>query len=46
LAFSSVTVTPDRAADRWPNVFFIAVDDLNDWVGCLRGHPQARYSPG
>ena len=25
-----------------PNVLFIAVDDLNDWVGCLRGHPQAR----
>jgi choline-sulfatase len=42
LAFSSVTVTPGRAADRRPNVLFIAVDDLNDWVGCLRGHPQAR----
>jgi arylsulfatase A-like enzyme len=24
-----------------PNVLFIAVDDLNDWVGCLDGHPQA-----
>jgi len=23
------------------NVLFIAVDDLNDWIGCLRGHPQA-----
>ena len=23
------------------NVLFIAVDDLNDWVGCLEGHPQA-----
>jgi arylsulfatase A-like enzyme len=24
-----------------PNVLFIVVDDLNDWVGCLQGHPQA-----
>jgi arylsulfatase A-like enzyme len=23
-----------------PNVLFIAVDDLNDWVGYLGGHPQ------
>ncbi len=26
-------------ADR-PNVLFVVVDDLNDWVGCLGGHPQ------
>jgi len=25
-----------------PNVLFIAVDDLNDWIGPLRGHPQTR----
>ena len=32
------------AGDRMdrPNVLFIAVDDLNDWVGCLGGHPQAK----
>lgn len=23
-----------------PNVLFIALDDLNDWIGCLGGHPQ------
>lgn len=26
-----------------PNVLLIAVDDLNDWVGCTGGHPQVRY---
>ncbi|MEM9368250.1 MAG: sulfatase [Planctomycetota bacterium] len=24
-----------------PNVLFIAIDDLNDWVGCMEGHPNA-----
>jgi len=24
-----------------PNVLFISVDDLNDWIGPLGGHPQA-----
>lgn len=24
------------------NVVVICVDDLNDWVGCMGGHPQAR----
>lgn len=23
-----------------PNVLFIAIDDLNDWIGCLKGHPN------
>lgn len=23
------------------NVVFICVDDLNDWIGCMGGHPQA-----
>ena len=30
-----------HALDR-PNVLFIAVDDINDWVGVFGGHPQAR----
>lgn len=25
-----------------PNYLFIAVDDLNDWVGALKGHPQVK----
>ena len=25
-----------------PNVLLIAIDDLNDWIGCMGGHPQAQ----
>jgi arylsulfatase A-like enzyme len=25
-----------------PNIVFIAIDDLNDWIGCLGGHPDAK----
>ena len=28
-------------AQERPDVLFISVDDLNDWVGVLGGHPQA-----
>ena len=31
---------PDEIAR--PNVLLISVDDLNDWIGCLGGHPQAK----
>lgn len=29
-------------ANKKPNFLFIAVDDLNDWVGPLKGHPQVK----
>ncbi len=32
---------PLGAAEK-PNVLFIAIDDLNDWIGCLQGHPQVK----
>ncbi len=25
-----------------PNVLFIAIDDLNDWVGVMKGHPDVK----
>ncbi len=25
-----------------PNVLFLAIDDLNDWIGCMSGHPDAK----
>jgi arylsulfatase A-like enzyme len=31
-----------RPARTSPNVLFIAVDDLRDWVGHLKGHPNAK----
>lgn len=30
-----------HAAAR-PNVVFIAIDDQNDWIGCLESHPMAK----
>lgn len=34
-------LTP-ASADAPPNVLIISIDDLNDWTGCLTGHPQAK----
>lgn len=36
----SAAAEPDQ--DRPPNILFIAIDDLNDWVGALGGHPDAK----
>ncbi|MGB0257784.1 MAG: sulfatase-like hydrolase/transferase, partial [Coraliomargarita sp.] len=30
------------AVETKPNVLLIAIDDLNDWIGCMGGHPQAQ----
>ena len=37
-----VFACPALASADQPNVLFISVDDLNDWIGCLQGHPQAK----
>ncbi|MEZ6121771.1 MAG: sulfatase-like hydrolase/transferase [Planctomycetaceae bacterium] len=28
------------AEETRPNVLLICIDDLNDWIGCMGGHPQ------
>ena len=28
-------------AQQQPNVLMICIDDLNDWLGCMQGHPNA-----
>jgi len=39
LALAPSLVSAELSRDR-PNVILIILDDLNDWVGCLGGHPQ------
>ena len=39
LALVALPAPAEEPVDR-PNVLFIAIDDLNDWVGCM-GHPHA-----
>jgi arylsulfatase A-like enzyme len=44
-ALAGIAVSCLLTAGAWgagrPDVLFIAIDDLNDWTGCLGGHPQA-----
>jgi len=43
LTSASATVpVPAEKRDVSPNLLLIVVDDLNDWVGCLGGHPQVK----
>ena len=39
---STVESTATQSTKAHPNILFISMDDLNDWIGCLGGHPQAR----
>ena len=39
---SAAAAAQERAEVRRPNVLLISIDDLNDWVGVLGGHPQAK----
>ena len=40
LSFFLLCVSSARA-DSLPNVLFLAVDDMNDWIGCLETTPRA-----
>ena len=46
LVLSTLLIHPvfgkEDSSDKSPNVLFIAIDDMNDWVGFLDGHPQAK----
>ncbi len=38
----AICAFPSSAGDdSRPNILFITMDDLNDWIGCLGGHEQA-----
>lgn len=37
-----LTTLASVEAVEQPNVLFLAIDDLNDWIGALNGHPQSR----
>jgi arylsulfatase A-like enzyme len=42
VAITFLFLSPFAHGDQRPNVLFISLDDLNDWVGCLGGHPQTK----
>ena len=43
VAFAFVCLaTTASAGEEKPDILLIAIDDLNDWVGCMGGHPQAK----
>ncbi|MBF0197972.1 MAG: sulfatase-like hydrolase/transferase [Planctomycetes bacterium] len=35
-------MTQTLSASEKPNVLLISIDDLNDWIGCMDGHSQAK----
>ncbi len=39
---AAATSSETSVAGMRPNVLFISIDDLNDWIEPLGGHPQAR----
>ena len=42
LTLLALPFPPTANAAEKPNILFIAIDDQNDWMGCMGGHPQAK----
>lgn len=47
VAFAAITFSINAHAappisSRKPNIVFIAIDDQNDWIGCMGGNPAAK----
>lgn len=42
LCLATISSAVAFGEDQRPNVLMIAVDDMNDWIGCLGGNPQTR----
>lgn len=42
ILFCSASPAHSAEVSAKPNVVFIAIDDQNDWIGHLGGHPQAK----
>lgn len=41
-ALTGCAVEQKSVAAGKPNILFLCIDDLNDWVGCMGGHPDAK----
>lgn len=37
-----LAITFELSAQTKPNILWISIDNLNDWVGYLKGHPQTK----
>src|SRR3954452_1274502 len=42
LAISLLLVPCSLLPAAKPNILMIAIDDQNDWIGCMGGHPQVK----
>lgn len=45
LGFMALAAGSQAGEARPPNVLFIAVDDMNDWIGCLGGYAGKVHTP-